>query len=312
MIMQRGLDGRSKITLQPIGAERAASATQTVSAEDWLADQPPTWSIYEDVVTQTVIRYDYDTQRGPFNVEGTYNNQEAINRYGGERSQISLDLYALSSRDVGGTIGDTFGYFLPVVSRLWDLLSNPLRSWRGSIGTGKSLLLDVGSYVKVSSPHLKGYNDAWGVVDEVGMVQSIYQELMSEGAQIDLIATGVAPVAWNSSAQVTGISSTTALAIAQDIYSDISTDDSSFFAVGDVVDYLPEGDHDNAITGLEISDITGNIITFTSAHGITATGGTLEPTTYLSASSTMQADAYLASDTSPPVLGLNTKAQRYS
>jgi hypothetical protein len=312
MIMQRDLNGRSKITLQPIGAERAASATQTISAEDWLADQPPTWSIYEDVVTQTAIRYDYDTERSAFNVEAIYNNQEAINRYGGERSQISLDLYALSSRDVGGTIGDTFGYFLPVVSRIWNLLSNPLRSWRGSIGTGKSLLLDVGSYVKVSSPHLKGYGDAWGVTDAVGMVQSIHQELMSEGAQIDLIATGLEPVAWNSSAKVTGISSPTALAIAQDIYSDIATDDSSFFAVGDVVDYLPEGDHDNATTGLEISDITGNIFTFTAAHGVTATGGTLEPTTYLNASAAMQSDAYLASDASPPVLGLNTKAQRYS
>ena len=144
------------------------------------------------------------------------------------------------------------------------------------------------------------------------MVQSMHQELMSEGAQIDLIATGLAPVAWNSTAQVITITSTTELAVAQDIYSDIATDDSSFFAVGDVVDYLPEGDHDNAITGLEISDITGNVLTFTAAHGVTATGGTLEPTTYLSASSAMQADAYLASDTSPPVLGLNTKAQRYS
>jgi len=108
------------------------------------------------------------------------------------------------------------------------------------------------------------------------------------------------------------ITSTTELEVATDIYSDLSVDDSSFYRVGDVVDYLPEGDHDNAITGLEIASIVGNVLTFTSAHGVSATGGTLEPTTYTSASSTQQADAYLASNTSPPVLGSTTEAQRYS
>lgn len=312
MVMKRQLDGSSAIYLQPIGAERAAEASVSIGADDWLADEPPTWSIYEDVVTQTVIRYDYKAQDQSFGVEAVYNNQEAINRYGGERSKLELDLYALTSRDIGGTAGDTFGFFLPVISRLWNLLSNPLRMWRGSVGSGASMLLDVGSYVSVSSPLLKGYGDDWGVTDAVGMIQSINQELMGEGAQLDIIATGLAPVAWNQSARVITITSTTELEVEPDIYSDASVDDSSFYRVGDVVDYLPEGDHDNAITGLEIASIVGNVLTFTSAHGVSATGGTLEPTTYTSASSTQQADAYLASNTSPPVLGSTTEAQRYS
>jgi hypothetical protein len=312
LIMKRQLDGSSAIYLQPIGAERSAEASASIGADDWLADQPPTWTIYEDIVTQTVIKYDYDPQDQSFGVEATFNNQESINRYGGERSKLELDLYALTSRDIGGTAGDTFGFFLPVISRLWNMLSNPLRMWRGSVGSGASMLLDVGSYVNVSSPLLKGYGDDWGVTDAVGMIQSINQELMGEGAQLDIIATGLAPVAWNQSARVITITSTTELEIATDIYSDLSVDDSSFYRVGDVVDYLPEGDHDNAITGLEIASITGNVLTFTSAHGVSATGGTLEPTTYTSASSTQQADAYLASNTSPPVLGSTTEAQRYS
>ena len=86
----------------------------------------------------------------------------------------------------------------------------------------------------------------------------------------------------------------------------------SFFQAGDVVDYLPLGDHDNAITGLVIDSITGNVISFTAAHGVTVTGGTLEPTIYTAASTHHKADAYLASDTSPPVLGSSTEAQRYS
>ena len=41
LIMKRDLNGRSKITLQPIGSELASNVTQTIAAGDWLADQPP-------------------------------------------------------------------------------------------------------------------------------------------------------------------------------------------------------------------------------------------------------------------------------
>ena len=311
LIMKRDLNGRSKITLQPIGSELASNVTQTIAAGDWLADQPPTWSIYEDVVTQTVVRYQWNTEEERFENELTFSNQEAINRYGGERSRTQLDLYGLTSRDLGDSLGDTLGYFLPVVARQWNLLSNPLRLWRGSIGTGQSLLLDVGDYVKVSSPHLKGYGDEWGVTDEVGMIQNIHQELMSEGAQLEIITTGTNPVAWNAAADVTTITSTTALEVAEYSYSSTAKD-VTFFEVGDVVDYLPRGNEDAAITGLEIAQIVGNVITFTAAHGVTVTGGTLEPTLYTSASAHSKLDAYLASNTSPPVLGSTTEAQRYS
>lgn len=312
LVMKRNLDGFAKLTLLPIGAERAAEAVASIAAGDWHQDQPPTWSIYEDVVTQTVVRFQWDTEEQKWGSELTFNNQEAINRYGGERSKTSLDLYGLTNRDLGSSMGSTLGYFLPVVARLWNLLSNPLRMWRGSIGTGQSLLVDVGSYVEVSSPLLKGYGDAWGVSGEVGMVQAIRQELMGEGAQLDIISTGSKPVAWNASADVTTITSTTALEVATSAYSTAVVDDVSFFKAGDVVDYLPRGDHDNAITGLVIDSIVGNVVTFTAAHGVTVSGGTLEPTVYTNASAHHQADAYLASDTSPPVLGSNTEAQRYS
>ena len=312
LIMKRDLNGFAKLSLQPIGAERAAQAVATIAAEDWLADQPPTWSIYEDVVTQTVVRFQWNTEEQKWGSELTFNNQEAINRYGGERSQTSLDLYGLTNRDVGSSLGDTLGYFLPVVARQWNLLSNPLRMWRGSIGTGQSLLLDVGAYVEVSSPLLKGYGDGWGVSGEVGMIQAIHQELMGEGAQLDIISTGTKPVAWNASADVSAITSTTELEVATSAYSTSAVDDVTFFEAGDVVDYLPRADHDNAITGLVIDSVSGNVITFTAAHGVTVTGGTLEPTLYTSASTHHKADAYLASDTSPPVLGSNVEAQRYS
>jgi len=84
----------------------------------------------------------------------------------------------------------------------------------------------------------------------------------------------------------------------------------SFFQAGDVVDYLPLGDHDNAITNLTIQSISSNTITFTGAHGISVTGGTLEPTTYANASATHKLDAYLANASN--VINSNVDAQEYS
>ena len=75
--------------------------------------------------------------------------------------------------------------------------------------------------------------------------------------------------------------------------------DGQFFQAGDVVDYLPRGDEDNPITGLTIQSVTGtfyNTVTFTGAHGISTTGGTIEPTTYASASTNHQQYAYIDQD----------------
>ena len=165
------------------------------------------------------------------------------------------------------------------------------------------------AYVKVSSPHLKGYSDSYGVVDGVGMVRSINQELMSEGCSLEIIVTGLNPVAWNATAKVTSITPTTAT-VSEDDFSDSSVDDVSFFKAGDVVDYVPRGDHDNAITGLTIQSISGNTITFTAAHGIASLNGTLEPTTYANASATHQADAYLANASDK--INTTVDAQEYS
>lgn len=175
------------------------------------------------------------------------------------------------------------------------------------------MLLDVGSYVSVSSPLLKGYGDEWGVSGEVGMVRAIRQDLMREGAELELISIGAKPVRWNASVTVNSIVDTTSVLISANDFTDAATAyDADFFAVGDVVDYLPEGNEDSAITGLVIQAISETAIIFTSTHGITATGGTLEPSTYNSASAHHKADAYLASNASPPLLGSSTEAQEYS
>ena len=181
-----------------------------------------------------------------------------------------------------------------------------MRLWSGSIGTGKSIFLEVGSYVKCSSPHLKDLGDSYGVTDKIGMIKSINQELMSEGCDLEIVRTGISVVNWNSTLEVTLVTSSTELTVSTNTF---SSDDTSFFAVDDVVDFLPFGNEDGAITGLTIQSIAGGVVTFTAAHGV-STLGTLEPTIYTSASADHKQDAYLAS--AGGVLGSSDKAKDYA
>ena len=98
------------------------------------------------------------------------------------------------------------------------------------------------------------------------MIRSIHQELMSEGCDLELLTTGLSPVAWNATATVATIPTTTTVTVNTDDYSESGIDDVSFFRAGDLVDYLPSGDHDSGTLGLEIQSISGNTITFTAVQ----------------------------------------------
>ena len=309
LIMKRSSSGVSKLTLQPIGVEKQEFSSASISAGDWLADQPPTWSIYEDIVTQVNLQYGWDNDTNEFTENIIFNNQDAINRYGGEKSKVDIELYGLTTRDIGSGTGDAYNFFLPIASRIFNILSNPMRLWQGDIGTGQSIYLDVGSYVTCSSPHLKGLSDSYGVTNEIGMIKSIHQELMSEGCSLEIVHTGIKAVNWNSTLNVTGVPAANQLLVSSNFY---SSDDISFFAVNDVVDFLPHGDEDNATTGLTIQSIASTTITFSASHGITPGTdiGTLEPTTFNNASADHQQDAYLSSTSG--IIGTSTEAQEYS
>lgn len=318
LVMRRTENGNCKLALQPIGLEQATSSALTINANEWLSDDPPTWDVYEDIVTQVEINFDYDVTEEKLMTKRVFNNQEAINRYNGEQSKITLNLFGVRSTDIGSTGGDSFSYFLPVITRIFNLLSNPIRLWSGSIGTGQSILMDVGRYALVNSPLLKGYSADYGVENGVGFIKSIRQNLMGEGCEIELIHTGVRSAGWNDSAKVLSTPTATSVNIDQDVFSNSnalgnSVKDSEFFKVDDVVDYVPEGDHDNAITGLVITQIVDNgataKITFSSNHGITSTGGTLEPTTYNNATADQKLDAYIAN--ASQVLGTSDQGKEY-
>ncbi len=310
LVMKRNpATGQSLITLTPIGYEKSSEVSATVEEGEWISDPPPHWGIYEDLVTQIKFEFDYDPSEDSMTSEVIFNNQEAINRYGGERSQITLTLPGVSSRIFGRGAGNTFSFFLPTSSRVFNLLSNPLRSWSGSIGTGQSAYLDVGSYIKVSSPHLRGYDDTYGVTNGIGMVRGIRQSLEGEGAELDIITVGISPVNWNSSMKVASVSSTTVIVVNANEYTTTGAD-SDFFKADDVVQHIPRGNQDGASANLTIASVVGNTITFTGAHGISSGGGTIEPATYSASSTLHQEDAYLSNNSD--IINTNVDAQEYN
>ena len=304
LIMKRSSGGIPKFTLQPIGTESNKLVSENILSSDWIAEPPPHWSIYEDIVTQINIAYDWNNDDNKFMQNVVYNNQEAIDRYGGEKSKIDIELYGLNAFDIGSGTGDAYTFFLPIAARIFNVLSDPSREWKGTIGTGKSIFLEVGSYVKCTSPLLKDLSDDYGVTNKIGMIRSINQELMSEGCDLEIIRTGVRVVNWNSTLNVIFVLSSNELTISTNTFSD---DDTLFFNSGDVVDFLPFGDEDNAITGLTIQSIAGNTLTFTTAHSI-STLGTIEPTNYTNATTNHKEDAYLSTS---GILGTSDKSKEY-
>jgi len=274
-----------RISLVLLGHEADEDQT-ALSDSDFLASKPPYWSNFEDIVTQFKFRYDMHQEEPTTRI---VNNYDAINRLAGETKSMELDLYGITSDILGGTnASDFLENFLPTYARLFRLYGQAVRMWHLSIGTGKGLALDVGSYLKITSAFLKGYTDAYGVSNKIAMVQSISIDLMGEGTELKLIHLGDSSPSWNASAKIATIVSTTTIEIEADFYSDA---DISYFKVGDIVDYVLQGSEATTLTKT-IASISGNQITFTATHGMSS-GGIIQPTTYLNAQSHHTKRAYI-------------------
>ena len=274
-----------RISLVLLGHEADEDQT-ALSDSDFLASKPPYWSNFEDIVTQFKFRYDMHQEEPTTRI---VNNYDAINRLAGETKSMDLDLYGITSDILGGTnASDFLENFLPTYARLFRLYGQAVRMWHLSIGTGKGLALDVGSYLKITSAFLKGYADAYGVSNKIAMVQSISIDLMGEGTELKLIHLGDSSPSWNASAKIATIINTTTIEIESAFYSDA---DISYFKAGDIVDYVLQGSEATILTKT-IASINANQITFTSNHGMSA-GGIIQPTTYLNASSHHTKRAYI-------------------
>jgi hypothetical protein len=290
---------RLKLTLVPVGMEVATRVSQTVSAGDWLADPPPSWGVFEASVNQLQVAYDYDEDEAEFRGEVTINNERAINAYSQERLSLDLSLYGATAEELAQNTADIYSALRPVFTRIFRIGSDPVRLWRGTVGFHLGHLLEVGAYVQVSSPELRGYGDSYGVNAGVGMVRSVRQSLTGEGVEVEVLHYAFGSAGWNVAAELKTITNATTIEVENFTYgrgqspTGVTRYDVEFFSVGDVIDYIPPGDEDSATT-LTIASISGNEITFSAAHGIASAVGHIEPTTYDSAPASHQARAYLA------------------
>ena len=290
---------RLQLTLVPVGMEDSQRSTQTITAGDWLADPPPSWGVYEAQVNQITVAYDYDAEEAEFRGEVVINNERAINAYSQERLSLELSLYGATAEELGQNTADIYSALRPVFSRIFRLGSDPVRLWRGVVGFGVGHLLEVGAYVTVSSPELRGYADSYGVSSGIGMVRSVRQALTGEGVEVEILHYDFGSAGWNVSAELASIVDVDTIEVENFTFARGTSPigqlryDVDLFSVGDVIDYIPPGDEDNPTT-LTIDSITGNQITFTAAHGIASAVGHIEPTTYDTAASQHQARAYLA------------------
>lgn len=313
MVMRRDSTGKSKIALVPIGLEQTEGTLGSFTDNSHIYASPPPLSlIYEDIVTAILFKYDYND--GDYQKEVLINNAEAITRFNEEQRKIDLNLRGVSSSEIGNTYQEILNFFKPVFGRIFRLLSNPLRLWRFSVGTGASIDCDLGSYYKITSSHLKGYGDTYGVTEGIAMVRGITQGLMNEGASLEFIHIDSKIVGWHDSALVSSVVDLDTVEVSANTYSlynqaGQSTLDASWFNIGDKVLYFDISDQANT-TSLTISEVSGNQLTFTSSHGISGGGGIITPDVASVVISTQLEQAYLA-DSSTGLLNNTLTPQEY-
>jgi len=300
MVMKRDVTGKSKISLVPIGLEQSTGVLKSFTDNSHIYSNPaPLSLIYEDLVTAIEFKIDYED--GDFRQSILINNSEAIKRYNDEEKQITIELRGIRSQDIGITYQEILNFFKPVFGRIFRLLSNPLRIWRFSVGTGASITADLGSYVDITSNELKGYGDTYGVTGKIGMIRSISQNLVNEGSELEVLHIDSTVVGWNSSGVVSSVidSDTVELdANTYALYNQIgeSVTDSSYFKSGDKVLYYTLADQANT-TALTIDSVNGNQLTFTSNHAISVTGGIITPDIAANVTDDQLDRAYLANAT---------------
>ena len=276
-----------KISIVAIGHENDLDVDSYVTDDDIHSDPIPTWNNYEDIVTQFVFRYNHQKANPD---EVIFNNYDAINRLAGETAKMDLELYGLTSNIIGGTRRtEIYPFLRPTIGRLFRLYGEPIRVWNFSVGSGKALDLDIGGAISVTSEYLKGYEDAYGITNEVGMIRRISINLVDEGAELEVAHFGLSSPTWNAAAKISAIVNTTTVTVEAARYSEA---DISYFAVGDnvVIYSLSNNDLKGSLT---IQSIEGQNITFTTTHGAPNTNFVIVPANYDSASINHKARAFI-------------------
>lgn len=305
-LVQRTLaDGINRITRVPWGAESEARIAGGISAGDWAADPIPTWDTDDRIINAVSIRADYRRPRGQFDedpefqVDITVESKTSQRAYG---EKVGEDIEVLVATGIRGSVEE-----VSVSGRsITAFYDSPRRIWKGRISTAQALALPLGSTVRVSSPHLLGYNGP--AEEDLGVVVERSIDLAEEGAEITILHFGVRTGGWNNAFAVAAVVDATTVEVEELVYSDevnisagLPSNDLAGFFVGDAVICQPYADEGAAIlNAIAVIDRDLLRVTFFEEHGLAA-GDIVIPGEWDQASAHHKRFAYLAGPAEPEI-----------
>ena len=298
--LQRRADGTCRLRRSAISPSGAYEVAETLQAGDILASPAPQRVVDDRIVTRQRYAYNHDaTGEAQSTVEIV--DQRALHTHG-EATALDLDLRGIGFSERGAITPQLA--FRALFTRLSSLLGDERLIWRLPLPTAKAVLLQLGSVVRISSDHLRGFSDEMGVSGEVARVSSLDLGLTDEGASVELTYYGSKTSGFNAALKVIAVPTiqrvqvqTTTYTGGINAHTGAPALDLDFWAVGDAVRVVPTADHDAAVT-LTITGITygsTSLVDLSGPHGLTGPlFGTLEPAVYDSAPDFQHDLAFLA------------------
>ena len=271
-------DGKCLLTAIPLGFPNRSSVVASLTETD-IADKPNPKSKTEFAQANVFeFKYAYD-------VEGQSKASQRV------KDAVSIDITgeerAMSIALPGVTLSETIdrvSQLRPIFSRLRYELALPRRIFELHLRAGLALQSRIGGTYSLTHSLLRDVNKL-GLNGALCRMRSIAHDGWRASARAEFVFYGNAGAGWAPSCSVVGVLSATQVSVSKSAHSSLRApgsgstivDASGFEAltVGDKCLIIARGDMDNT-TEVEISAIADGgsttSITFTGAHGVTASG----------------------------------------
>lgn len=291
-------DGTSRLTLVPVGHEHELDTVATITSGDLLVDGRPTTSRDAKCITKWVLELNFGRDGKPGMVV-TYNDSDAIAERGGDNS--GSETIKLRGLEVGSA-GDALAEQLDLIQGLRKRFGTPRVKYRFSLHGGWAFRLAIGDVVKLTAPDAFGYDGSRGITSLPMRITARTVDWMGGRVEVEAVAYAVKTSGYAPALRVAAVVSGTVVTVAANAFSaalhpttGATQKDVDFFAVNDAVYCVPRGNWTGK-TARTISNISGNDVTLSGAHGL-AVGDTIRPQPFDSVSAALKLYAFVADAT---------------
>lgn len=289
LVMRRDEQGRSRLTRVGVGVESRGSAVGTITQADIIE---ASWGRNDQIYNLHELQFDWSEEDDKPRSTVKWHDKRSQRAYRQVKAR-KYPLRGLRLPDIAaGAAGNVDAIVRPLVSRQRVIYGDPRRTLTLTVSRGLGMLAQIGATYLVTHPELRGYGDAWGIVDQPMRLLAV-RENDDGTAVLSGEIYGVDATGYNAAATVASVPAADAVITLANVDADEEHPDSGQaqldcdgFAAGDKVVYRPPGDHDNAVSLTVLSvDRATRRVTFTAGHGITPhgarpAGGTIEPNAY--------------------------------